>query len=297
MGVGVRRFFCGVIDRLGPSKDLVHNEAVKKIAHTTFSILVVAALLRVAFLPTTGRAGASSLYTPFGGRVQEYLQKSEARCVKNTCGEISNQVQNVIRGAIEGPAAGLCAVISTPCAAVFLVGYGVCFAACNGAIMAAVEAINVCDVEEIKVGPPKKASVGILNIGTVNINLLGIVKFKLKLSELLPDISVLTPKIYEHKNYKTAGSWVLGDSLNILNLCGLADKGTSGLCKNKIIKTFTGLLAKGQKGAGDEAHKNAVNSGDSAEKAEVARKEAESDYATSCPLLNLLHQVGTSKNL
>lgn len=285
---------------------------MKRAAHLVFSILVVAMLVVSAFFSDTIKAEAVGLYTPFGGKVIEYKEVSDAKCVTATCGTINETVHRVVWGAVQGPAFGICSSVSAVCNVIPGLGQAACTATCMSIVKDAVDSINVCGMEEVKVGPPREAAVGIFNIGTANIELktprppglslfglpfpqITLVSFKLKLSSLLPDLSVLNPEVYDYGDYKTTGRWVLGDSLNVLNMCGLGENKTGGICGNLIIKNLTRLLGDGRDEAGDKAKKDALDAGKSEDEAAAAGEAAKVDYIKDCPLLNLMHRVGTSR--
>jgi len=250
------------------------------------ALILIFALLQLSIWPILQpKQVEASIYTPFGGKIENYNPKSDAECVEKSCGKINNKVQSIIRDIIETPVNTFCLAISTPCAAFFGVGEVACDRACVGAINGAVEAINVCTVEEITVGEPMPAKVGILDLGTVDINLFNIVKIKLKLSSLLPNLSVVTPKIYNYKEYKTKGNWILGDSLDVLSVCKKAGKLISEICD----------ILKGDKEEAGQEKVDALPSDSSDEDKQAARTEGEEEYSKGCPFLNLLHQVGTSK--
>jgi hypothetical protein len=262
------------------------------------------------------KAKAASLYTPFGGRVEKYIPQSQAACVTNTCGKLSEPVRAAVKSAIAGPVNALCASVSLACSFIPLVGNAACLAACIYEINKAVDdSINLCSVEEIRVGPPKPASVGILRLGELKINVgvrpsvpgvgiglgprINIVSFKLNLVRLLPGASDFIPdaKVYLYGDYKTEGNWVLGDSLNLLNCpLGEGDSKAPAICKNPITSVVLKVLGGGQKEVGEAAYKKAIESGASLGDAAKARQSAEADFAATCPLLNLVHQIGTSKN-
>ncbi len=255
---------------------------------------------------------AASLYTPFGGSIEEYIPQSEAQCVKNSCGKLNEPVQKAVKELIAAPRDAICSSVSALCTFIPLIGNIACYAACVEAINQAVEdSINVCSVEEIRVGPPRPASVGILRVGELTINVgvrvppivgprINITSFKLNLGQLLTGVFDFIPdaKIYKHGEYKKEGNWVIGDSLNLLNACGLgkSDKEMPAVCKNVVAKAVISVLNVGQKEAGEAAYKEAIGRGVPEEEAQQIRKEAELDYARSCPFLNLLRQIGTSRS-
>jgi hypothetical protein len=274
-----------------------------KILGLSFVTLVIV----VIFMPAQ-KAEAISFRTPFGGQVEEYIEKSEAECVQKTCGKINKPVHDAVKKALEGPKQTLCAAISAPCN----VFSPACYVLCVKKVDEAVEdSINICTVGELRVGPPMPTAAGILEIGVLNIHIkfeigrwifkitILDISFKLDLSDLLPGVKdiVPNPKIYEYKDYKTKGNWVIGDSTNLLKICGLKGEGSLPICDNIIAKVMLKALGEGQGDSGDEAYGGTIDSGGSEEEAQAARNEAETEYATSCPLLNLLHQVGSSRRL
>ncbi len=143
-------------------------------------------------------------------------------------------------------------------------------------------------MEELKIGEPMPASVGILNIGSVKVFGLTI-----KLSDLFSGISVITPSIYDYKtSYKIEGRWALGDSLNIAGSCNSDDK--PKWCKNPIIKIIMKSINKSTDKAGQDAYDKAINDGALEEDAQRASNDAKENYLKECPLLNLLHQMGSN---
>ena len=249
-------------------------------------LILILALLQLSIWPVfQPNKVEASIYSPFGGKIENYNPKSDAECVEKSCGKINNKVQSIIRDVIETPAASFCTTISLPCSTFFGIGWLACFMACETAINGAVEAINVCTVEEITVGKPTPAKVGIFDIGSVDINLFDKIKIKLKLSSLLPNLSVVTPKIYNYKEYKTKGNWILGDSLDVLSVCKKAGKLISEICD----------ILKGDKEEAGQEKVDALPSDSSDEDKQAARTEGEEEYSKDCPFLNLLNETGTNK--
>lgn len=251
--------------------------------HILFLVLAIVVVVVIAVIfPFDNTKTEASLYTPFGGEVEEYIEKSNADCVVDTCGELNNEVQGIINETLTGVYSFL-----TP-----IVPWGTLAAV---ALRVLVEGFSICNVEEIKIVRAKEASVGILNIIDFRYTILGFTVFSLNIGDYL-NLSVLTPKIYDYEDYKTEGNMVVGDSLDILDLCGLAGEGTSAICDNEIMEALIGSIADGQEAAGDEAYTDAIADGASEEDAQTSSDDAEEDYATSCPLLNLLHQIGTCRS-
>jgi hypothetical protein len=286
---------------------------IKGRAFPLAAAFLIGGTITLGFISFFGQvAQAASFYTPFGGRVEAYIPQSEAPCIKNTCGLLEKPVETAVKKAIAGPVASICSGVSIPCSVIPLLGNAACFAACVEAINKAVEnSISLCAVEEIRVGPPKPASVGILHIGDLKIEItirippkigpkLFSVNLGLPLGKLLPVFDFIPDaRLYKYADYKTEGNWVLGDSLNLLNACKVGETVTEAapppVCKMAITKAVLKVLGEGQKASGDEAYKAAIQNGASAEAAEEARKKAAGEYILSCPLLNLVHQMGTSR--
>ncbi|KKT90343.1 MAG: hypothetical protein UW92_C0040G0008 [Candidatus Jorgensenbacteria bacterium GW2011_GWA2_45_13] len=102
-------------------------------------------------------------------------------------------------------------------------------------------------VEKLKIGEPNPATVGVLRVNGFT-------------------IPALT-NIYRNYTYFIPNSWVLGDSINICDLCDAASANipfAKNICKIQAVKTFTGAVCKLIGGVGD------------------------------CPITNLMHQVGVS---
>jgi len=104
-------------------------------------------------------------------------------------------------------------------------------------------------VEELKIGPPKGGTFGILRINGYTI----------------PGL----PTFYKYNSYMTPGSWVIGSSINICDICDkIINKGFKGLsfakkiCESKGIKE---ILDAGCDLVGE-----------------------------NCPINNLIYKIGTS---
>jgi len=243
--------------------------------------IILIVLIASVIYPANAFGAGVSPYQSFGGKVEEYKPVSDAACVKNSCDKINEPIRSAIKNAISGPVGGLCAGVASACTIIPVVGNAACYAACYKLVTDAVAGtVNICSVEEMRVGPPKPALVGILNLGVIKVSIdvpipflpdIHITDIKINLVNLIPGVGDIVPdaKIYDFKDYETEGVWVLGNSLNLVKLCGggnsdnpLAKK----ICDNPITQAMTGALG-------------GISGGDVA----------------SCPLLNLLNKVGTSK--
>ncbi|MFA6397779.1 MAG: hypothetical protein WDK96_02965 [Candidatus Paceibacterota bacterium] len=249
-------------------------------------LIIISLLFSPLFFSFTKKVDAAGYYTPFGGKVEEYKESSDADCVTDTCGEINTEVQDVIREAVNGVLTTVYTFLAT------LVPYGtIASAALALLVNGLIEGIKVCDVEEITVGPPKGASIGILNLGVLDFNFMGMDIFTINLGSLL-NFSVISPKIYDHDKHKEEGYWVLGNSLNIKKLCEGDD--APDICDNAIADIILDNVGSGQDAAGSEAYQTAIDSGSTEEEAQQSSTDAEEEYANDCPLLNLMNQVGSS---
>jgi hypothetical protein len=243
--------------------------------------LIILALLQLSIWPLLQpKQAEASIYSPFGGKVENYTPESEAQCVKKSCGKINNTVQNAVKKVLTTTTSPVIAAL----AAIPVYGWAAA-AAVEAAVQAFPETINVCVVEEITVGKPMPAKVGILKIGEFIVSFKGKTIFKVSLSDLF-DFSVIAPTIYRYKKYDKEGAWVLGDSLDVLKVCKKAGKLISEICD---------ILKGDKEEAGQESYDNAISKGMSEEDAEGARTNGEEEYSKDCPFMNLLHQVGTSK--
>jgi len=277
-----------------------------------FLIFVSIIILISFFIEVPKKTAAFSFYQPFGGKIEEYKEKSDAKCVKDVLDKldeilkpINNAIQKAIYSATSALAAQACALIASPCAGAAGIGYPICYAACMGGYTAAVEntKIKLTFGGELKIGPPKPATVGILDPGIS----LQVVFFNinLDLSDILEKFNVKPPflaKIYGYGYYKIKSGeenkiWALGDSFDI-HQCDKIPAGTIGeplkkICENVIVKGINQVF--GDKKNEDLENKNKLDKGEMSQEDYDKAHSEYLDYINNCPLFNLLNQMGTSK--
>ena len=218
------------------------------------ALILIFALLQLSIWPLLQpKQVEASIYTPFGGKIESY-KPSEAKCVDKIVTKINNKIQNIVRNIVNPIMSPVYASLSA------ILPWGPAAAAALAVVVnGAIERIKVAGVDELTVGKPTPAKLGVLVLGQVELNFRGVTLFRVNLFTLTGLMD-----IYRYKKYKTKGVWVLGNSLDVTKMCG--EKG-SIICNNPIVK----LIIK-----------------------ELEDQESEEEGSTAdCPLRNLLHQIGT----
>ena len=258
---------------------------MKQALHMVFSAMILVALIFSAASFPPQHAEAASLYTPFGGKVISYKPKSDAACVKTTCGTLNKTIRVPIKAAAD-------AVLTAT-------GVGVALIPVAHAI---IDKIDACSVEEIKIGSPKPATIGILKFGRILVEprLFWFAGPRVKVldasvSDLL-GLPVLDPIIHDRGNHTRLGAWVLGDSLDLLKACELAsgDSRKPPICSHTFLKPVLSVLREGKKKIMGDARQETLDAGGTPNEAEEAAKKAGLDYVMNCPFLNLAHRIGSN---